>query len=554
MPNATDLYGYTGVTQPCIIVPWPEDSSLYYIFTIDRLKFSDLVNYTTQGLCVTVIDMKLRNGLGDAQSTVLNKQLLAPVAQKLTAVKHRNGKDFWVIVHEWDNNKFDAFHITPYGMESPVVSSVGSIHGGNRSEVNNSLGYMKASPDGNKLALAITQKKVIELFDFNNETGVVSNPQTFTTTVNGINPYGIEFSPDSHLLYATVFEIGGVEKPVRPSYIYQFEIKSGLTNPVVVDSISGVRIAAMQLATDGRIYLSRTNNHQSLRDSLEVIYDPNRPGKSCNLNLLDNIPGNEFPLMNRKSAYSLPNFVQSFVNIPTFTWENVCQGDATRFNLTNEANIDSINWNFDDGGSASVVDPVYSFASPGKYWVKTTEFFNGEAFTDSLLVTNYRLPQIGLADTMLIYTGSTINLHAGGGFMEYTWSTKSKDSIITVKDEGDYWVKVKDYQCCINSDTTYLKVFQYFIPNAFTPNGDGLNDIFKVNGLYKNINFNLVIYDRWGRFVFESTNIDSGWDGTVGGTHCEPDAYVWVVKITFKGQDIVTDGDVKFKGTVTLVR
>lgn len=554
MPNATGLAGDLGATQPCIIVPWPGDSSLYYIFTLDILKFTDSVTYTTRGLTYTAIDLKLRDGLGDATSSILNAPLMSPVCQKLTAVKHKNDKFFWVIAHEWNSNKFYAYLITGAGIDPPVISAVGSIHGGNSKDANNAVGYLKASPDGTKLALAITQNKVIEIFNFNNETGVISNPQSYTTTVAGVNPYGIEFSPDCRFLYATLFEIGGVEFPARPSFIYQFDLKNGLINPVTVDSVAGVRVAAMQLGTDGRIYLSRTNNLSSKRDSLEVIYNPNRPGTECNFNLLSNIAGSRFPLLGRKSIYSLPNIVQSFVHVPPFTWDSVCHGDITRFQITNTANIDSVTWEFGDGGSSNVIMPTHAYANPGAYWVKLTGKFNGQAFTDSVKVTNYPKPPISLGDTILLYSGSTINLHADGGFMEYLWSTGSIDSIVTVGRQGSYWAQIKDINCCINSDTTFVKVFEYFIPNAFSPNGDGVNDVFRVNGLYKNIIFSMMIYDRWGQLVFQSDDVDIAWDGTYGGQVCPPESYVWVVHIGFPGQDIITQGDIVFKGTVTIVR
>ena len=554
MPNATGLAGDLGATQPCIIVPWSGDSALYYIFTVDILKFQDSINFTTKGLSYTIIDLKLRNGLGDAVSASLNRPLLSPVCQKITAVKHGNDKFFWVIAHEWNSDKFYAYLITNAGIAPPVISSVGSVNGGNSANSNNSLGYMKASPDGKKLALAITQKKEIGVFDFDNQTGVVSNPKSYLAAKAGVNPWGIEFSPDGRFLYATLFELGGVVKPSVPSFVYQFDLKNGLGNPVVIDSIPGVRVAAMQLATDGRIYLSRTNTYASKRDSLEVIYNPGRPGGACNFNLLNNVPGSGFPLLGRKSIYSLPNVMQSYVYTPTFSWDSVCHGDVTRFHITNKANIDSVIWNFGDGGNSTDLDPIHLYATPGKYLVKLTETFNGQSFSDSLWVTSYPLPTISLADTILLYSGSSINLHAGGGYMEYLWSTGSRDSVIAVESQGSIWANVKDFHCCINSDTTFVKVFEYFTPNAFTPNGDGVNDIFRVTGLYKNITFNMVIYDRWGRLVFQSDDVEKGWNGIFEGQYCPPESYVWIVHIGFLGQDIITQGDVVFKGTVTIVR
>jgi gliding motility-associated-like protein len=313
-------------------------------------------------------------------------------------------------------------------------------------------------------------------------------------------------------------------------------------------------MAAMQLATDGRIYLSRTKNITSKKDSLDVIYNPNRAGVACNFNRLGNLTGQGFPSAGRKSIYSMPNVVQSFVHVPTFTWDSVCHGDATQFHITNKANVDSVIWNFGDGATSDNPDAVHAYANPGTYWVKLTEKFNGEAYTDSLKVTIYPLPVISLADTILLYSGSAINLHAGGGYTNYLWSTGSQDSILSVDKQGSYWAQVEDIHCCKNSDTTFVQVFEYFIPNAFSPNGDGLNDFFRVYASYKNITFTMIIFDRWGQMVFESDNVDKVWDGTWKGQYCPPGSYVWSVKIGFLGQDIITQGDIAFKGTVTIVR
>jgi gliding motility-associated-like protein len=222
--------------------------------------------------------------------------------------------------------------------------------------------------------------------------------------------------------------------------------------------------------------------------------------------------------------------------------------------MTNTANLDSVRWNFGDGASATDLEPVHLYQAPGAYKVSMTGYFNGSAFSDSLTVTVHPKPAVELGDTVLLFTGSTIDLHAGGGYMEYLWSTQSTDSVITASTQGQYWTRVKDYNCCINSDSVYVRIFDYYTPNAFTPNGDGLNDLFRVVGKYRNIDFAMYIYDRWGGMVFESDDIDAGWDGNIGGQPAPAGVYVWTFRIKFRGEDIKTGGDVVFKGTVTLVR
>jgi gliding motility-associated-like protein len=553
MQNANSLEGDLGVTQTAIIVPVPLNNDKYYIFTIDVISYKSDNTFTTNGLSYTIIDMTMRGNMGDARDT-MNTPLLKPVCQKLTAVKHKNQHDYWVIVHEWNSRRFFAYLVNSSGNLVPVISDVGSFIGGGFSDQNNAYGYMKASPDGSKIALAVSGFNNIELYDFDNSTGLISNPESYTTTDPGISPYGIEFSSDSRKLYVSLLQLVGNGPPGFASRIYQFDLLKGLNNPVLIDSIQGIRTGGLQLAPDGRIYISRTINLLQKKDSLDVIYNPTRPGKECNFNLLDNIPDSRFSLDGRKSIYGLPTFIQTFFDIPTFTYDSVCFRDIIHYNLTNKANIDSVIWDFGDGATSASLNPVHFYAQPGTYPVKITESFNGKSYTDSTFVTIHKLPFLTLADTILLYSGSSINLHAGGGFIYYDWSTGSGDSIINVATGGNYVVRVEDQNCCFNSDTTYVKLFEYYAPSAFTPDGDGKNDVFRLIGLYRNIKLNLYIYNRWGELVFTSDNLDLGWDGKVKGEPSQVGTYVWIANIKFLGQDIVTKSDIVLKGSVTLLR
>lgn len=554
MPGAVSLDGDLGVGQPCLIVPVPGNTGHYIVFTIDVLTYLPDNSYSTKGLEYTKIDMKLHNGLGDAIIDSVNVPLLSPVCQKLTGMYDEAGKVYWVLTHKWGSDEFYAYPVREDSVGEPVITATGSVHSGDFLTQSDALGYMKFSPDGKQVALAISGLDKVELFSFDSSNGKLGTPQSFTFAKPGVSPYGIEFSPDNKKLYVSLLQLTGNGPPASPSFICQFDLLAGLTNPAYIDSMEVIRTGDLQLATDGRIYASRTINLINKKDSLEVIYNPTRPGTDCNLNLLNNVPQSRFSLAGRTSIYSLPNFIQSYFNIPVFTYDSCCFGDITQFHITNKANIDSVSWNFGDGATSTVNDPFHQYGQPGTYRVRLTEKFDGKDFIDSLPVTVYPLPYIGLGDSILLYSGSTINLHAGGGNMEYNWSTGSADSIISVGRQGNYWVWVKDHHCCVNTDSVYVKVFQYFIPNAFTPNGDGRNDIFRITGLYRNVRFRMFVYNRWGQLVFQSENINDGWDGTYKNTACPPDTYTWVINIDFLGQDIVTKGSISLKGSVILVR
>jgi gliding motility-associated-like protein len=91
-----------------------------------------------------------------------------------------------------------------------------------------------------------------------------------------------------------------------------------------------------------------------------------------------------------------------------------------------------------------------------------------------------------------------------------------------------------------------------YFPNAFTPNGDGLNDIFKPVGIYIT-NYHLQIFDRAGRAVFYSGDPEHGWDGYIEGGPAQEGVYVWICTFTHDyGDNLVKD--LKLKGTVTLIR
>ena len=556
---ANSLEGDLGVTQPALIVPVPSNNNKYYIFTIDVMTYQADNNFSTKGLMYTIIDMTLWGNTGDANDT-MNFPLLNPVCQKLTAVKHKNQIDYWVIVHEWNSRRFFAYLINSSGISAPVISDVGSFIGGGYSDQNNAVGYMKTSPDGSKLALAISGLNTIELYDFDNSTGIISNPGSYTTTDHGISPYGTEFSSDSKKLYVTLLQLVGNGPANFPSKIYQFDLSIGFINPVLIATNHGIRNGGMQLATDGRIYVSRTINHLEKKDSLDVIYNPTRPGTECNYNFLDSVPNSRFSLKGRKSIYGLPTFIQSYFDIPVFSYDGVCFRDTVHFNITNKANINSVVWNFGDGATSTSMNAAHFYAQPGTYPVKLTETFNGKSYTDSVLVTVPKLPYLNLGDTILLYPQSSVNIHAGGGYPKYSWSTGSQDSIISedsilnVVKEGNYSVRVGDKYCCFNSDTVYVKPFLYYAPSAFTPNGDGINDVFRLVGLNPDIKLNLEIYNRGGNLVFTSDNLDQGWDGTFNGYPLPLGTYVWIAKIKFLSQDVITNGDIVLKGSVILLR
>jgi len=124
---------------------------------------------------------------------------------------------------------------------------------------------------------------------------------------------------------------------------------------------------------------------------------------------------------------------------------------------------------------------------------------------------------------------------------------------------GDYPVSlvVRTDSNCIDTNTQILTIkpeFNFYIPNAFTPNGDLLNDVFKPSGIGIELtSYEFQIYDRWGKLVFATTDIDSGWDGRILDGNEDPNngVYIWKIKLA---ESTISGQTHEFMGEVYLIR
>lgn len=220
----------------------------------------------------------------------------------------------------------------------------------------------------------------------------------------------------------------------------------------------------------------------------------------------------------------------------------------------------SIEWDFGDGTTASELNTTHTFAEGDVYTVRfMTKSKMGCEYTveKEIDIRNF-IPNAG-NDTIIVL-GYDFNLTATGG-SSYQWSPADylSDPFIATPRTSfpntgtyTYTVDIQSEEGCGGMDTINILVVDkpsILMPNAFSPNGDGLNDVFrpKIIG-YPFVNF-LRVFDRWGEVVFVSYKTADGWNGTYKGKIAESGVYFYEISVR------TLEGKAKYqKGDVTLIR
>jgi gliding motility-associated-like protein len=181
---------------------------------------------------------------------------------------------------------------------------------------------------------------------------------------------------------------------------------------------------------------------------------------------------------------------------------------------------------------------------------------NGCKNTDDVTVTVNLLPPVNAGSDFTMYKGVCLQM-AGSGALTYLWTppTYLSDSSIadplicaTAIDTVTYYLLGTDGNGCESIDSVTVEIIgvpEVSVPTAFTPNGDGINDDFRIIKTHNFLLGRLQVFNRWGQLMFESSDINEGWDGTTGGVPQPIGTFVFVIKGTdFMGVPVVKDGNV----------
>jgi len=258
------------------IVQKPGADHIYYIFTSEVQAFSG------QGYRFHAVDMTLNDGAGGIAFTdsVLHP---TPVTEKLTAIRHANGTDVWVLGHEYGTDAYLAFLVTSAGVTTtPVVSSIGKVHSDLGSSAFDAVGELKASPDGSKVVAVTLYNPDVELFSFNNATGTLSDLITlpengaYDGLGNGSGLYGASFSASGNMLYVGQW----FSASANNARLLQYDLSSNDPSEIIASRSEYPTAGnpySLKLAPDGRIYVA----HAAMSTHLGVIQYPDSAGQAC---------------------------------------------------------------------------------------------------------------------------------------------------------------------------------------------------------------------------------------------------------------------------------
>ena len=439
MPNGQNLQGNSSSTQSAIILRKPGSVSIYYIFTVDVLSSGG-------GLRYSEVDITLEGGLGNINNKK-NILIESRTCEKVTIIAHQNEKDNWLISQLYGPSKarIHAYLITPAGLSNaPVLST-------ERSNINlptHTIGYLKGSLDGSKLVAANTNKGTVELYDFDTQTGKVSNLITLENFTDN-KPYGVEFSPNNQLLY--------IAESSKNAKLYQYDITSGnqatiIASRTIIGSISGF-YGALQLAPNNKIYVANDN-----KEYLSVIQKPNTKGLASNYQEVG------FDLKGKKSRRGLPTFNNSVIEVlSNVKIDQKCIGDATTFELTSNIDFDSIRWDFGDlsstNNTSTVTNPKHRYADSGWYYISAVLSYPTlkDTLRDSVYISH--TPIVNLGNDTTLCEGGRYRLFVNFEEANYTWQDGSTGNEYLISTQGRYTVTANLNGCesADSIDVTYLK-------------------------------------------------------------------------------------------------
>jgi PKD domain len=360
--------------QGAIIVPHPDGSNRYFLIHADRESTTLSLESHSPHLYYSLIDMDYDNGHGiiEEKNVVIIEDTL--VIGKVTAVRHANGRDWWLVANEYKKNKFYRILVTPEGIQNLGTYQVGlpvPLAG---------IGQATFIPDGSKyirnsLVGTIDDTDYLDVYDFDRCTGILSN-HIQIKYVHEAGAGGVSVSPNSRFAYVS-----------HQTVIWQYDLWSDniASSKVLVAEYDGftdgfipTQFHLGQVAPDGKIYFDASSGVHYLH----VIHQPNLPYPDCMVEQ----HGIHLPTYNAASLPNFPNYrlgpldgspcdTLGLNNYPVAKYrydQDSINYQRVRFTDLSYYEPSAWAWDFGDGTSSTQLSPTHQYLSDGVYEVCLT--------------------------------------------------------------------------------------------------------------------------------------------------------------------------------------
>jgi len=493
MPNGSQIGGDSTAIQAVIIIPFPDDETLYYLFTTENVYGEN-----TYQLKYSIVDMKADNGNGD----VILKDIVLYANNTERLASFEGGDGFWLLAHEYGNNTFRAYPITPNGIGRPVLSSQGGIHSYNDAKTGQS--GMKFSNDGSRLAVSIVEgtEDYVELFDFDPTTGeVLEFNYRIDLNEGGTGNdevYDVHFSPGGIKLFATMNNRSGGSPGGR---ILEYRVDTASTEATRLASRTNITVGSGLNVNYGQI---QTGPNGALYVAVET---PGNPGGSA---FVSQIGANEdttsasgftaqsVALTVGNSRLGLPNFVQSSANPqqqPGMSApDETCVEQPIQMTGSGTSDIDIFAWSITNQADNSTIfsaqgqDTSYVFTASQAGLYNISLNISNRCGLDTTLVQAIEVLGIPEPPTVpqaiALCEGDTQTLDARQGLpndptLTYEW-TDSQGNVVstsqtfTVTQQEIYSVTVTNPLGCSSSGEVFVgPPFEIQLPESSTICEDG---------------------------------------------------------------------------------
>jgi gliding motility-associated-like protein len=553
--------------------PVPGNDSLYYLFTVGKAN-----GIEPNGGKLISLTINMAANFGDGKivypqpSTADNFYTVhtSNASFVLAGTAHCNQKDTWIVTVA--NGALESFLVTSDEASTTPIRTPLAIP---QSLLNAGYSNIKFSANGEKIVIPGIAGNKILVYDFNNLTGVFSNPVLITLPEGEILS-DVELSPAGSKLYYGCYSMetdGPDVTGVELHNVYQLDLDAGSATDVWSSrhqmnpfpdrggcprSCFLIR-RTLQLGPDGKIYIS-------LRDLGDIPLDKT-------LNVI------EYPEQKGDDAQFRRNFINvgviyKFINVSyirsgsfssrengIISRKKICFGLPTDFSLL-YTRIDSVKWDFGEPASgttnySTALQPSHNYGATGMYTVRAIIYKNCGVDTAISNISIDPDPIVRIPahvkDTV-VCIGNTLKIDAGTpAATSYQWNDGLIYSFREV-DKPENLI-VRAFNTCSSDQKKFTVSFaecpcEVFIPSAFTPNNDGKNDFFKPLTSCVAKEYQFKIFNRYGNVVFYTKDVSKGWDGTYKGLIAGTAVYVWTLQ--YKNPN---SGElIRKKGTVTVIR